>query len=196
VLAQRSKSSATSLILASRSQAPGFLRQPAADERAVSNLPSPTTSISEPEHISISYLGQISPPLPTRLKPTPGLDHGLLPLPSLTIYSALYTTGRMLGIPCVTSMISKSKLAPAEIPLSLQPTPTQLYNVHYLFIDRFPLPGLRNNMIELQDHFNAEEFIADIFTMPSFIIASGYQCWDPAAWAVAAEFKSKWEFLF
>jgi hypothetical protein len=108
----------------------------------------------------------------------------------------MYTNGRMLGIPCVTSMEGKSAVAPPEIPLALQPIPTQLNIVHFLFIDRFPLARLRHNMIMLSDNFSAEEFIADLFTMPSFTITSGYHCWDPKGWVVDPEFKLKWEFLF
>ena len=132
----------------------------------------------------------------TEASASPGIDHCLLPMPHLTVYSAMYTNGRMLGIPCVTSMAGKSAVSPPEIPDALQPIPTQLNIVHFLFIDRFPLARLRHNMIMLSDHFSAEEFIADLFTMPSFSITSGYQCWDPKGWVVEPQFKSKWEFLF
>jgi hypothetical protein len=108
----------------------------------------------------------------------------------------MYTNGYMLGIPCVVSLAGISKPAPLEIPSSLQPISTQLKNVHFLFIDRFPLPRLRHNMIRFQDEFSAEEFIADLFTMPSFVIASGYQACDPAAWTVDPAFRNKWWFLF
>ncbi|PMD47955.1 hypothetical protein L207DRAFT_628509 [Hyaloscypha variabilis F] len=166
-----------------------------------SSLPTGSTQgscHSVPQCASISHPGYMSsPPLSTPAASTsPGIDHCLLPLPHLTVYSAMYTNGRMLGIPCVTSLEAKSAVAPPEIPLTLQPIPTQLNIVHFLFIDRFPLARLRHNMIMLSDNFSAEEFIADLFTMPSFTITSGYHCWDPKGWVVDPEFKLKWEFLF
>jgi hypothetical protein len=160
-------------------------------------LTSANTSNEALPWTSVAYLG--IQPATGSLQPTfgPGHDHCLLPLPSLTIYSALYTNGYMLGIPCVVSLAAKScRSTTSDIPLSLQLTPTQLGTVHFLFVDRFPLPKLRDKMIELQDEFSAEEFIADLFTNPSFSISSGYQGWDPAAWSVSPIFKRKWSFLF
>ena len=45
-----------------------------------------------------------------------------------------------------------------HIPKSLHPTPTHLENVHFQWIDRFPLPRLRDSMICLSDVFSSERF--------------------------------------
>ena len=51
-------------------------------------------------------------------------------------------------------------------------------------------------MIAFSDEFSAENFIADIFTMPSFFLEPGFQSWDPSGWSVATGFRSKWSMLF
>ena len=123
-------------------------------------------------------------------------DHSHLTLPIFTVYSALYHNGVILGIPCTTSNISKSRPATAHVPAPLRPLQIQLEHVHYSFIDRMPHKALRHNMISLSDNFNVENFTADLFTMPSFIIAPGSQSWDPSGWSVAPDFRKKWSLLF
>ena len=71
----------------------------------------------------------------------------------------------------------------------------QLETTHYEFIDRYPLPDLRTRMIELADTFSAEEFISDLFSMPTFTIKPGSVSWDPSAWVPTPEFKARWGFL-
>ena len=51
-------------------------------------------------------------------------------------------------------------------------------------------------MIKFSEEFSAEEYLADLLTMPSYFIEPGYQSWDPEGWSVAAAFRMKWIVLF
>lgn len=124
------------------------------------------------------------------------LDHALLPLPNHTICSALFHNGVILELSCGTSIVSKSRPALPHVPESLRPTQSQLENVHFSWIDRFPLPQLRERLILFSDSLNSEEFLADIFTTSTFTIIPGATSWDACAWHVCQAFKRKWSCLF
>ncbi|KAH8647577.1 hypothetical protein BGZ60DRAFT_423649 [Tricladium varicosporioides] len=117
--------------------------------------------------------------------------------PSHTVYSALFHNGVLLGLPCSTASISRSLPPASHIPPSLWPSKLQLETVHYQWIDRFPLPRLRDRMIELSDEFSTEDFLADMFsTTESFSLEAGKESWDESAWSIGDRFRSKWGFLF
>ena len=112
----------------------------------------------------------------------------------LTVYSALYNNGVILGLTCATVMPQRSKPAP-HAPRSLQPTKLQLEAVHLPWIDRFPLPRFRENFIRKEAEINEEEFLFDMFNLDSFNLRPGRQGWDEDAWVVHRNFASKWGFL-
>ena len=112
----------------------------------------------------------------------------------LTVFSALFNNGVILGLTCATVMPQKSKPAP-HAPESLQPTKLQLEAVHLPWIDRFPFARMRDNMILNEAGINEEEFLADMFNMGSFDIKPGRPGWDPDAWVINRNFASKWGFL-
>ena len=99
----------------------------------------------------------------------------LLPLPSdqhflpdsevsrVTVYAAMFKNGSMLGLKCSLTSTSKSKPASSLIPAPLHPTPLQLTTVHLQWIDRFPFPRMRDNMIILAGIIDDEEFMGDLF---------------------------------
>jgi len=83
------------------------------------------------------------------------------------------------------------------VPLPLRPTTLQMTVLHIPWIDRFPFPRMRDNVIQLCcDGFDEDEFFADIFTGESFTVAPGALSWDPAGWKMAEGFRSKWGHLF
>lgn len=118
------------------------------------------------------------------------------PIVNHTIYSALFHNGVILGLACSSSTVSKSRPAPVNTPESLRPIPLQMEEVHFEWIDRFPLPKLRHSMIRFSDVINSEEFLADIFTGQTFTIQPGRPSWDPDAWEATPEFREKWGYLF
>ncbi|CZR68889.1 uncharacterized protein PAC_18790 [Phialocephala subalpina] len=105
------------------------------------------------------------------------IDNALSPLPNHTVYSALFHNGVILGLSCGTSTVSKSRPALPHVPEPLRPTQTQLENVHFTWIDRFPLPEFRNRMILFSDSLNSEDFLGDLFTTTSFNITPGAVSW-------------------
>ena len=154
------------------------------------DCPSETTAGSLP--INISDVTQTCPKLPVNL---PSELNCELPCP-LTVLSALFINGKVLGMTCGTPIAAKSSPASPDVPLSLQPTPTQLLTVHFRVIDRFPFPKMRDNFINMSAIIDDEEFSSDIFTMPSFSITPGGAPWDPGAWKMEKAFADKWGFLF
>ncbi|KAH7400478.1 hypothetical protein BKA64DRAFT_482773 [Cadophora sp. MPI-SDFR-AT-0126] len=124
------------------------------------------------------------------------LDHALLPLPNHTIYSALFHNGVILGLACGSASVTKSRPALPHVPEPLRPTIIQLQNVHFEWIDRFPISGFRDRLITSSDSLSIEGFLADLFTAPSFALTPGCASWDPEAWNATEEFKSKWSCLF
>lgn len=114
----------------------------------------------------------------------------------LTVCSALYNNGAMLGLTCGCLIPCKSSPCQSSIPESLQPTALQLTTLHQPWIDRFPFPKMRDNMISLNRIFSEEDFLRDLFCMHSFEIKPGGAGWDPAAWIIGKDFAKKWGFLF
>ncbi len=68
--------------------------------------------------------------------------------------------------------------------------------LHSQFIDRFPFPRLRDNMICLIGHIDEEDFLGDLFNLTSFTMTPGRAPWDPGAWKMGKEFGMKWGYLF
>lgn len=116
------------------------------------------------------------------------------PLP-ISALAALFINGEVLGMKCGI-LAAKSPPASPNVPLSLQPTMTQTIVLHFLFLDRFPFPKMRDNAINMSSIIDEEDFIRDMFTMPSFSIVPGFPAWDPKGWRIEKYFADKWGFLF
>ncbi|KIW67141.1 hypothetical protein PV04_06413 [Phialophora macrospora] len=115
---------------------------------------------------------------------------------SSSIYGALYQNGALMGISCAVSCSSKSCAVGPDIPESLRPTELQLTVVHPRWIDRFPFPKMRDNIITLLGIIDEEEFMGDLFRLTSFTLDAGAAPWDPTAWRIGKEFSAKWGYLF
>ncbi|OAL20160.1 hypothetical protein AYO22_09132 [Fonsecaea multimorphosa] len=102
-----------------------------------------------------------------------------------------------MGISCALAVPpAKSNPAGPDIPESLRPTALQLTTNHPSWIDRFPFPKMRDNLITLMSIIDEEEFIADLFCLTSFTLDPGAAPWDPKAWKIGKEFSAKWGYLF
>lgn len=126
-------------------------------------------------------------------------DNYLLGLSAWPIFAALRQHGLMQGIipaNCHDEVISP--LQPLSLPEALRPTPLQLVLSHRRWIDRFPFPRLRDNLIVLKDFINLDEFIRDLFSIAGlrFRSESKRATWDPASWKIEPEFAIKWGYLF
>jgi len=114
----------------------------------------------------------------------------------ISVHGALYINGRLLGLKCSNTIPSKSTPATPDLPLPLYPTPIQLLTVHHRWLDMFPFPKMRDNAITMSAVIDEEEFLADLFIIPSFTILPGRACWDPRGWRMERGFAEKWGYLF
>jgi Domain of unknown function (DUF3425) len=114
----------------------------------------------------------------------------------MNVWTALYLNGSMMGLGCSTSYPAKSKPAGPNIPESLHPTPLQMIAIHPLWIDKFPFPVMRDNLISAIGLVEEEDFLHDLFCMNSFEIKPGGATWDPNSWIIQKGFYDKWGFLF
>jgi len=157
-----------------------------------SDPPSTSKHLAKKENRSLSDMTPLVSP-PEDLSKCDNVYH--LSDPTITVHSALFHHGVILNIACGASSIAKSLPAPSHVPLSLRPLDIQLKCVHFQFIDRFPLPTMRRNMIEKADEINVEEFLADLFGTATFVITPGSLSWDEKAWRATPGFRRKWGFL-
>lgn len=177
------------------------------DSGSSSESSSLSTSYSPQSSAACSELSIPTPDCPSPAKfPTNNTAYCLVPslcdseakinqIP-ISVYTALFNNGKMLGLTCGFVIPSKSSPCEAHIPEALHPTPLQLTTLHQLWIDRFPFPKMRDNMISLNRIFHEEDFLEDLFNMQSFEIRPGGKCWDPSAWKMGKIFGQKWGYLF
>jgi len=123
-------------------------------------------------------------------------DRFKAPLESLAFLSALFENGTILGVACGANFPSKSRPVAPEIPASLQPTILQLSTVHWQWIDRFPFPECRDEMIIQSGNIDEEDFLGDLINMETFRVTLGARSWDPTAFTICPTFQAKWGFLF
>ena len=111
---------------------------------------------------------------------------------------ALHCNGLILGLCCSGVKIITSRAQPftSNVPAILHPSPLQCAVSHFEWIDRFPFPRMRDNMILLAGLVDLAEFFSDFFTIKSFTLIEEGRSWDPSAWLIAPEFRAKWGFLF
>jgi hypothetical protein len=113
-----------------------------------------------------------------------------------SIFAALWQNGQMMGLTCGTVVPAKSDPVGPHVPATLRPTTLQLTTIHARWIDRWPFPAFRNNVITFNGAFDEEGFLRDLFSMESFSLVPGKPGWDPSAWKISRPFAARWGFLF
>ena len=114
----------------------------------------------------------------------------------MRVVVALDLHGAMMGISCDSPKPVKSLPQPTHVPYILHPTPLQMLTPHHSWIDEWPFPRFRDNMILLGCVLDTGELIRDFNTMTAFTIKEGQVSWDPRAWQIDREFEAKWGYLF
>jgi hypothetical protein len=142
-------------------------------------------------------LAALSSLTPDPFTPTPRiLSPQSQPDPPLTVFSALYLNGQILGIACSVCQPSRSPHASPHHPASLHPTESQLTIVHPRWMDSLPFPRMRDTLVRLLCAIDEEDLLRDLFTMPSWRIeGKGGASWDPKAWRMEDEWRDKWGWL-
>lgn len=86
------------------------------------------------------------------------------------------------------------------IPTNLQPTRIQKSVHHHPWLDFFPLPKMRDNLIEAGDDWDDEQLCHDIMgfwgesTMDAGLLVWG-EPWDVQNWEVTEPFLKKWQWV-
>ena len=137
--------------------------------------------------------------VPCRPRSALSTDHYFICWPAWGIYHALTQHGLMQGTNCPDAegdAVSPRKYL--SLPEFLRPTPLQLAKVHKRWIDRFPFPRMRDNMILLDGLVDLEDFIRDLFGKDSLCLRPDAQgpTWEPKSWFLGTEFSLKWGYLF
>lgn len=124
-------------------------------------------------------------------------DYRYLHWPAWPIYHALVEHGLMFDTDCPAAT---SEGVPTvqylSLPVSLRPSPLQLAQSHPRWIDRFPFPRLRDNMILLRALVDLHEFVGDLFSFPGLTRCESGPTWEPAVWRMSNDFAAKWGYLF
>lgn len=126
-------------------------------------------------------------------------EHMRIPKFAWPLCAALAYHGLMQGTDCNNCMDDiQSPTDYLRLPPPLRPSSLQLAVKHRNWIDRFPFPRLRDNMILLGDQIDLDSFVYDLFNMPSFTLRSeGEKCtWNPTSWRMERDFGRKWGYLF
>ncbi|KAF2674579.1 hypothetical protein BT63DRAFT_449568 [Microthyrium microscopicum] len=108
----------------------------------------------------------------------------------------LMQTGKLLGIRCGMSFPCKSNPAPRDTPECLQPTLLQLSAVHWQWIDRFPFPDFRDEIILNSGNIDEEEFLEDLFSIDAFTLSRGGNPFDFSTYTINPHFQIRWGYLF
>ncbi|KAI0113642.1 hypothetical protein GGR51DRAFT_556790 [Nemania sp. FL0031] len=156
------------------------------------------------------YLGQSHdgnlPPVFFPLSP----DHKLLVLIQLNVFRAMLSNMAMLGLidrlPMECGMVLHSKdfpPPPPVLPPALQETWLQRNTPHDMWIDSFPCPQLRDNLVSYIDHIDEDDLCVDtmggLFEGYDDIELNGIviwgEPWSETGWEISQGFAKKWGFL-
>ncbi|KIV88005.1 hypothetical protein PV10_09183 [Exophiala mesophila] len=125
-----------------------------------------------------------------------GSDHWYLCWPAWSIYAALSSHGMIMRTSCLDCTYDGvSSIDDGNIPGALKPSPLQLLTKHRRWIDRFPFPRMRDNMILLSEVIDLDQFCADLFGSASFTLKDSHPTWEATSWIVGREFAQKWGYL-
>ncbi|PYH97499.1 hypothetical protein BO71DRAFT_318323 [Aspergillus ellipticus CBS 707.79] len=145
------------------------------------------------------------------LQGCPAADH-LLTLTRLNVFRAFVTNMTALGMRMdeqwchdddalsLFNTTPQGSIDESTLPIALRPTKMQLRVPHHPWLDFFPLPRIRDNLVAVCDRFDDEELCMDIM---GFWEHGSDSCsmlvWgeptDPANWEVTEKFLRKWPWV-
>jgi hypothetical protein len=150
--------------------------------------------------------GLMSTALQSYSQGRPNTDH-LLSLTRVNTYRAFVNNIHLLGLSmdglCAEDVLSPfTKSGPAQfppkvLPSSLCPTPTQHTWPHHPWLDFFPHPRVRDNLIRAQDRYDEDELCLDVLgfwnpdAIDNMLIVWGDPL-HPENWEVTEGFVKKW----
>ncbi|KAE8363026.1 hypothetical protein BDV27DRAFT_165741 [Aspergillus caelatus] len=141
-------------------------------------------------------------------KNSPNQDH-LLSLPKYNIQRAIIDNTVAMGMTMewmndddavsIFNILGPG-ISETHIPASLRPTIVQRRIPHHPWLDFFPFPNMRDNLIAVQDEIDDEELCHDLMafwdtrnTGPMLLVWG--PSWVPGNWEMTPAFVKKWGFL-
>jgi len=199
------------------------------DEAAHSSSSSPALAVQSTEKHAVVVRNGRKPTLDCRIAPkmaelllrnlaqdahqsyllgSPTSDH-LLTLTRINVFRALAHNMHLIG--WTMEMMDDDAISPFNLPMpqhslpdqippTLQPTRLQKSVMHHPWLDFFPLPKMRDNLIEAGDDWDDEQLCADImgfWNQPdeeSGLLVWG-EPWDVRSWEVTESFLKKWQWV-
>jgi hypothetical protein len=142
------------------------------------------------------------------MKSSPNLDH-LISLSKVNVQRAIIDNIRSIGMTIewtkdddAISIFNAEVpgFSHSHIPFDLRPTEVQKRVPHHPWLDFFPAPTLRDNLIALQYKINDEDLCHDLMAFwdtrntHATLLVWG-QPWETTSWEVTESFLTKWGFL-
>lgn len=134
---------------------------------------------------------------------SPRVDQ-LLTLIQFNVFRALVSNTSTLGFTrdwlqedAISPWSSKNESIISSCPASLRPTAVQRTIEHHPWIDLFPIPRMRDNMLLAGDSYDEYELcndLVDFCDVPSErtgLIVWG-EPWDPSGWEISESFSKRW----
>lgn len=138
------------------------------------------------------------------------VDH-LLTLVQFNAFRGLVTNMQILCLPDMFSCDEPPNMKvvplplPKAMPLALMPTSMQRSVAHYSWIDVFPLPALRDNLIQLQESIDTVDLCDDVLGAMwddqvephderNGLVVWG-EPWDVNSWELMEGFVQKWGWM-
>ncbi|KAJ6021494.1 hypothetical protein N7540_006998 [Penicillium herquei] len=146
---------------------------------------------------------------------SPTSDH-LLMLTKVNVFRAFGHNMRLIGSDMnhmddnAISIFNKALPAPPDglspvdnsnLPVSLRPTKLQSTVPHHPWLDFFPIPKMRDNLIEAGDEWDDEKLCLDImgFWTNSTSLEAGLLVWgdpwDASNWEITEDFLKRWQWV-
>ncbi|KAE8376784.1 hypothetical protein BDV26DRAFT_293809 [Aspergillus bertholletiae] len=141
-------------------------------------------------------------------KNSPNQDH-LLSLPRFNLQRAIFDNTVAMGMTMewmnnddAVSIFNMQGpgFSETHIPAGLRPTVVQRRIPHHPWLDFFPFPNLRDNLIAVQDEIDDEELCHDLMAFwdtrnaGAMLLVWG-PSWEPGNWEMTPAFVKKWGFL-
>ncbi|CAI7643445.1 unnamed protein product [Penicillium glandicola] len=185
----------------------------AAESQGRSSQGNPTSNLCRnPEFIQKLLEGFAKSAYESYARGDPTADH-LMTLTKVNVFRAFAQNLQLIGwsefwmahdaiSPFNTALPHKSSILDNNnpIPSNLQPTRIQKLIHHHPWLDFFPLPKMRDNLIEAGDDWDDEQLCHDIMgfwgesTMNSGLLVWG-EPWNVQNWEVTEPFLKKWQWV-
>jgi len=138
---------------------------------------------------------------------SPGVD-SLLVLVKFNVFRAFLNNGKKLGFSSGRDYLDDDALSPfinpmrpeeslPSLPLALRPTTLQYQTPHHPWLDLFPDPVMRDNLIQASNYYDQTELCSDLIGLSDCSTGRGGlivwgEPWDPSSWEVTEPFLEHW----